>query len=482
MSARRPSQLFGETFLPALVTNLVPLAGVLALGWDAAALVVVYTVEVLLSLALAGFEALFAQRHPPAEREGVVSVGDAELTDKRGSVRVVDWLPPVYPRNVPFVAGVVTGVCWFSVFIGVIVVSTVDVGALLGRTSVLLSLAGLVVTSVGGSAWRYFARREYADISPYGVIEPPARRVFFLAFLLVAVAEAGGVVVLAAIVLVKTLVEYSLHRAERGETGRLTGWLSGPDEADNEPDPVTVPDGEPSAAFVTDRRTVLVAATVRALRRAASVYFVLFFFAWLVGVAIAGGDDLPLAWLAALTAAVLALYVGALAVRVGSSYLRLAPLEFRRYGDRVVAYDTWLAEPQWSVSTAELRDVYVVSDRLADRLTGTRTLRFTAGWSDDGTEQQVGPLADYEAAIAAFDVPVADTEFGALDRRAGAIAVCLLVGYVLAAAYALTGPFPEANALFAVVFGLPFAVMFATGMWRWSYPDRRDRGENSWRE
>ncbi|WP_135366553.1 DUF6498-containing protein [Halosimplex halophilum] len=483
MSALRPAETLEDSFAPVLLANLAPLVGVVALGWDAAALAVLYAVEVLFSLALAGFEALFAQRHPPEERDGVVSVGDAELIDKRGSVTVVEWLPPVYPRTVPFVAGVVTGVGWFTLFVGVVAVSTVDAGAALARTDVLLSLAGLVVTGVGGSARRYFARREYEEVSPYGVIETPARRVFFLVFLVLPVAQSGGLVLLAALVVGKVAVEYSAHRADDGETGGLTGWLAGPDGGGERPEPVTVPDGDPVASFPTDRRTVLVAASLRTLRRAAPGYAVLCFFIWVFGTAFVGGDDAPLAVVAGITAGVVLLYFGALAVRVGSSYLRFAPLEYRRYDDRIVAHDAWLEEPQWSVSVREMRNLNVLTDRLADRLTGTRTVRFTHGWSDDETERQIGPVADYERLVDAFELPVADTEFDPLDRRAVAAAVALAVVYAAGVVAVLLSPGLDADAVFLAVFALPFVAMFVNGIWRRSYPDRVDRSPDpSWRD
>lgn len=481
MSALRPAEAFGDSFVPVLLANLVPLVGVVTLGWDASVLVVLYVVEALLSLALAGFEALFAQRHPPSERDGVVSVGEADLTDKRGSVAVVSWLPPVYPRNVPFVAGVVTSVGWFSLFVVLLIVSTVDAGAALARPGVLLSLAGLVVTGVGESAREYFAGREYETVSPYGVIETPARRVFFLVFLVLPVAESGGLVLLAALVVGKVAVEYSGHRAESGETGRLTGWLAGPDEADEQPDPVSVPEGDPAAAFPTDRRTALLAATFRTIQGVAPFYAVFCCFAWFGAVALLAGDDPGLVAWAVLGVPALALYCGTLGVHVGSSYVRYAPLEYRRYDDRVVAYDTWLDEPQWSAPVDHLHNVDVLTDRLADRRTGARTFRLTVGWSDE-SDRQIGPVTDPDGAIEAFELPVSDTNADPLDRRAIAAAALILAAYV-AVVVAVVALSSAVNPLVPAVFVLPFVSAFVTGVWRRSYPDRTDRSEGpSWRD
>ncbi|WP_090385745.1 hypothetical protein [Natronobacterium texcoconense] len=63
----------------------------------------VYGAEVLLSLLLASGKALFAQQQPTEDRDGgVLTVSNGLLTEKRGRVQVVDWLPPIYLRNVSF--------------------------------------------------------------------------------------------------------------------------------------------------------------------------------------------------------------------------------------------------------------------------------------------------------------------------------------------------------------------------------------------
>ncbi|QIB75988.1 hypothetical protein G3I44_17915 [Halogeometricum borinquense] len=59
----------------------------------------------------------------------------------------------------------------------------------------------------------------------------------------------------------------------------------------------------------------------------------------------------------------LGLLLIALVVKGAGFYLTYAPLEYQRYGDRLVAYDRWLDEPQWSASIDALRDIEVVHDR-----------------------------------------------------------------------------------------------------------------------
>ncbi|WP_279387017.1 DUF6498-containing protein [Natrarchaeobius halalkaliphilus] len=113
--ARAPST---AAFAPILFANLVPLVGVLAYGWEPSTLVVIYALEVLLAFPLAATKALFAGRPPRVEdlekdsgNLGVLSVGNTDLVRKRGSITLVSWLPPVYPRNLPFVGAVIFGAC-----------------------------------------------------------------------------------------------------------------------------------------------------------------------------------------------------------------------------------------------------------------------------------------------------------------------------------------------------------------------------------
>lgn len=81
--------------------------------------------------------------------------------------------------------------------------------------------------------------------------------------------------------------------------------------------------------------------------------------------------------------AVFVLYLGALTVNAAGFALTYAPVEYRQYRDRLVAYDVWLDELQWAVSVDRLRDASVVHTRLPDRLFGTRTVELTAGFGDD---------------------------------------------------------------------------------------------------
>lgn len=471
ISADRPPS--GVGFVPVLLANLLPLVGVVRFGWDPETLVVVYALEVLCSFPLAAAKALFAQRPPKTTQDGasVVDVSN-ELVRKRGSVTPVPWLPPIHPRTVPFASAVVGVGAWFAIFIGVVLAGTIPVGDVVTRPAVAASVAALVAGQPLDVKRDYLDGGRYEAVSPYTVIETPTRQAFFLIFVLFAPgAASGSAAVLGAFVLVKLLVEWSAFRAAHGGGGRLSRWLSGPDGTADDVDPPRTPAGEPSARVSTDRAAVLSTGAFRALAEYAPTYASWFTFVWLVTVAVFSGSESSRTLAAVSGLAVFGLFAFALAVRVGEFYLRYGPLEYRRYGDRLVAYDAWLDEPQWAASVDVLRDVEVVPDRLADRWLDTRTVAVTTGWDDDETRRYLGPVADPDALVAAFDLPVWRTDLDPLDRHLAAAAVASVAGVAVAAVVLSVSPWTSSVAPLYVVFLLPFIALVPRALWDRAYPD-----------
>ncbi|MBO4248914.1 hypothetical protein IL252_13920 (plasmid) [Halomicrobium sp. IBSBa] len=468
-------------FVPVVLANLVPLVGVVRLGWEPETLVVVYTLEVLFAFPLAGVKALFAQQPPRTDHEGstVVSVSD-ELTRKRGSVTVVPWLPPVYPRNVPFALAVGGVAAWFGMAIGVVVSRPIPVAAVVSQPEVLLSVGTLVVGQTV-ETWRDLRDGHHETTTPYAVIETPARQAFFLAFVLFVVpvtAVAGTAATLGVFVVVKLLVEWSGYRATHGDGGRLTGWLSGPDESGRTPAVDDVPAGEPDARVRTDGRAVLSTGALQALSERAPVYATSFVIVWLFSLVILGGEEPSRAVALGSGLVLVCLFVALLAARVGTFYLRYGTLEYRRYDDRLVAYDSLLDEPQWWASIGSLRDAEVVSDRLPDRLLGTRTISLAAGWGDD-PRRSLGPVADAEALVRAFDLHVRTTALAPIDRRVAAVvAGCVGVIVLAPVAVVLVPALSSSTALLYGVFVLPFATLPLRGLWKRAYPEESTAAES----
>jgi len=476
----RPQTPLG--FVPVFLANLIPLVGVLRLGWDPATLVVIYALELLFSLPLAGAKALFAQHRPRTDRDGATLVSvSSELTEKRGRVRPVSRLPPIYPRNLPFATAVVGAAGWFVLFVGVTLTGVFPVAEVIGRPEVTASLLTLIVGQ-SVETWRDYLHEGYETASPYTVIETPARQAFFLAFVLFAVPAIGAdgaEVALGALVVVKLLVEWSAHRATRGDDGRLTGWLAGPDEDGADPDSVCIPDGGPDVRVPTDGRAALYTGAFHTLGRLAPFYAGSFAVVWVMSLLLLGGEEPSRTVAVGSGLVVCGLFVGFLAVNVGTFYLRYGRLEYRRYGDRLVAYDTLLDEPQWTAAVDVLRDVSVVPDRLPDRLLGTRTIAVRTGLDDGNSRRALGPVADPEALVDAFELPVRTTALEPIDRRPAAVVGTCLVGAIVAVVLLAVGPWmaPDellSDALAYGVVGVPAAALALRLIWERAYPERSD--------
>ncbi|WP_418284176.1 DUF6498-containing protein [Halorubrum sp. DTA46] len=466
-------------FGPILLANLIPLFGVLRLGWDPATLVVIYALELLFTFPLAGMKALFAARPPRTDREesSVVSVS-SELTETRGSLRLVPWLPPVYPRNLPFATAVVNGAVWFLIAFGVVLSSVVAAGDVLTRPEVLVGALALILGQ-SVETLRDFFRGGYETASAYSVIETPTRQAFFLTFALMMIPGIGGVGaegVLGVIVLVKLLIEWSAYRATTDGTGRLTDWLSGPEPMDADLDPVEIPDDTPGACISTDRRAVLYTAVFDVVGRLAPFLVMPFIFVWFVVISVLGDGASPGVTIGA-SVVIVASFLGSLAMRVLFVFLQYGSLEYHRDGDRIVAYDTLLAEPQWSASIPALRNVQIVPDRLADRLLGTRTLAITTGWGDIETRRYLGPTTDGDDLIEAFELPVRTADLDPIDRRPAAFVTACLVALGGALVVLAIGPWLTLGELLFGgltygVFGIPIIGLTLRLLWVQTYPER----------
>lgn len=457
-------------FLPVLVANVVPLVGVVWFSWDPDTLVTVYALELLVLLPFAGVKALFAGRPPASDREGgLFSVSESDLVNKRGSVTVHDRLPPIYPRNVPFVTAVVAGGVWVGFFVLVPVSEVVPVLDILGHPGVLLSVVALVVGQVLETAQTYFRSGRYAELSPYAVVEVPARQGFFLACLLFVVSVAGATSVLVAFVVVKVLFEWSGLRAERGGGGRFAGWLSGPD-SDATADSVDIPEGQPSATIDVDRRSAAADAIWRTATTTGPFYFGLATFVWL-GVPTFLGDGAPsiALWVGSGLAALL-LFGLMLAGDVVEAVLKNSWTTYRRIGGYLVVHDRLTDETQWTTPVSELRDAAIVETRPSDRYFGTRTVTVTTGWGDDETERTIGPVDNPKTFVETFDIPLQSTDVSPLNRwfvgaAVGSVAL-ILVGSVVVAATPLG---PSVSWVLLPVY-LPFLSTIPIGLWKLAHP------------
>ena len=460
----RPSNDSSVAFLATVAANVVPLVGVFHFGWSPQTFAVVYAMELVVAVPVAGLKALFARRPPdydelerPREDDplkpdewGGVSVGPSDLNRRRGSVTVVDSLPPIYPRNVPFVLRAFGAAVSLVGMFFFVLSRLVDVPATLADPRVAASVVFLVVSNVGVVNREYFRTRRHETSTPRDVIRS-AKNEGGVAVVVLWFAAAGGPAgALVAFVTVKLFAEWRDYRAEQS---------SDPDEGAGTLPPVAAPDASPTAVVRPDRRAVRTAAIWRGARSAVSggpAYL----FAW---VGLTGGSAGPVA----ATVVCFGLLPAGLGVLQAVEYaLTHGTLAYQRRDDAVVAYDDLTGAVQWATPVDGLRDAELCEGELVDRARDTRTFSLTPSAGE--YELSVAHLREYGRAVEAFELPVETTAFGPLDRRVvGAAAVVGACGVAAVAALAYYAPSVGAV---AAGFGGPFGVVTLRSAWRWALP------------
>jgi hypothetical protein len=458
-----PSNNSSAAFLVTVAANVVPLVGVFYLGWSAQTFAVVYAIELVVVVPFAGVKALFARRPPNDDEErpdeddplesdesGGVSVGPSDLNRRRGSVAIVDSLPPIYPRNVPFVLRAFgAAVSLVGVFLFVLG-RFVDVAATLADPSVAASVGFLVVSQVGVVEREYFRTRRHETSTPRDVVASATTEAGLAVVVLMFAIVGGPAGALVAFVAVKLFAEW------RGYRG---GEAFAPDEGEGTLPAVAAPDASPTAEVRPDRRAVRAAA----LWRGASS-------------AVSGGPAYLFAWvgLTAGSAGVVAATVvcfGLLPAGLGGltaveHALTHGTLAYQRRDDAVVAYDDLTETVQWATPIDDLRDAELCEGALADRACDTRTFSLVPSAAE--YELSVAHLREYGRAVEAFELPVETTAFGPLDRRVvGAAAAVGACGIAVVAGLAYSAP---TIAAVAAGFGGPFGVVALRSAWQWALP------------
>ena len=476
-SSGRPDQdSYARAFAPIFLANLLPLAGVVWLGWEPATLVLIYGIEVLVSLLVAGGKALFAARPPPADRDGLFSVSDAPLLDKRGTVRPIATLPPIYVRNVPFATAVCSSIVLYGFFFSVAFVGIFETDGGITDPIVLGSILALVVGQLVETRQQYVGRGAYNEQSPYAVIETPGRQLFVLLFALGTVGlGVGATGTLILVVGVKLFLEWSTFRANRttDETNRFidrfAGWMAGRVETTEPAAPVRVPSDEPTARVRPDRTAVALDGVVDSLWHLAFVVPFAAVIWFVVLIPIVEQTSSTVAVILGV-AVVLALIPVAIAIQAGRYYLAYGPLEYQRRGDQLVVYDRLLEEFQWAEPIDELRDVALVPDRFADQVLGTQTIAVTTGWGETETKRTLGPVTDPDRLVEAFDLPLASTALDPIDRRLAAVAVGLGAAIVLTVCALLVVP-GLADSRGETIFFLLLLLIVPHELWTRACPD-----------
>jgi hypothetical protein len=262
----------------------------------------------------------------------------------------------------------------------------------------------------------YLAGQEYADVSAQEILREPLQLALVLltvGLLASAGDRSGGLVLLTGIVVFKTTA--SVYRIVTDHTDLpvpsvLDEAFDG-SHAEPRPD-LDTPDGPVRGRVSVDAAPVLLGS----LPMVAFGFAHRSTFAILIGLAFAaltGGSVWLVLWL------VFVLVVAG--ARVGSYYLRYGTIEYRRYEEQLVAYDTALGAVQWTAPVDSA--TFSIRNAIPDRLLDTGTLEISGADPND-RDAQVGPVADLNATIETLELPVADP---ARPERDSAVIVSALV-------------------------------------------------------
>lgn len=460
---------FGTTVL----ANLSPLAGVAFLGWDADTLAFVYTVEVVFAVSFAGVKALFA-RQPPAYDDSESDertlddtgeggpTGPGDLVRRRGSVRVAAWLPPVYPRNVPFVADWFLVTLVFAALLPAFLARVVDpLGEFVGPATALC-VVSLVVSHVLAARQRYFRRRQYETVSARGVVRVPVQEA---AVVLGVVAVAGveltatGFVVVA--VAVKTLVDCGQYR-----DGGLFGYFTTP-SADRSLRTVDDPDAPATEEIRPDRRAVLTNGLLAGASKALGVAPLYLFF-WLGVLLLSDGGPVDVTAVTVLSFVVAPVIVAGL--ETTEYTLTHGWLSYRRCDGTVVAHDELTDTAQWATPVGGFRRAELADGRLADRVFDTQTLTLVSTEVDE--ELCLAHVRSAARAAVAFELPLATTAYEPFRSRFAAVVVTLAVVTVaaeVAVAFTVSGEVWESLLVVLLPFVVPTTVFGFQRLWARAY-------------
>jgi len=337
-----------STVVLAVLANAIPIVGVFTLGWEVLPVLALYWIEAVAYVCQSAIEALFAVRPVDDDFYGI-QVPLERLREKCGHVTVVNWLPPIYPRNIPFALNAGWLLFGLAAVATLVLAYVVPAGSLAGRT--LFGVAGgtvLVVCRHAAALHEFLKTRRYechTALSTFSRRRSLAVAIpGFLLPLFAAGAERADVglaATLAVVVGAKLVVDVLDLTASGGED------VSSGDAA---AELVAILDGDPIAVVHTDDRGVVLGGLgLGVLLSAMPPYgFVLLFAA--VGTGLAFG-------LIAGASVLFALVVGRALLEIPIARLLYGAVEYRVYAGSVVAYDVRLDAPQWSVPRNEISNV-----------------------------------------------------------------------------------------------------------------------------
>jgi hypothetical protein len=204
MTLQRSNDRKWPTLMLVLVSNALPAAGVVFLGWRASEILVLYWVEVVVMVAAYSVAALFAKQPIVLEDRDFYIVGYGrreEIDEERwsGDPEPIDWiesvfpgaigsrLPPIYRRNFRVVGRSLTVTLFLAMLWAYLSDIVSNPVAALGSPAVILGSLAVCTSQLAELRREYFVPDTYEDWSAYMTVEAAQRVVAFYILLCVAV-------------------------------------------------------------------------------------------------------------------------------------------------------------------------------------------------------------------------------------------------------------------------------------------------------
>lgn len=254
------------TFIPVIIANLLPLAGIALLGWQPEEILFVYWLEIGSFVVLYSGLLLFAKREPKPDDRTITppTFSIPLLNTQSGPIRPFESMPPIYRRNVRYTLGLLVWglVFWWCLAILMIVLPShgslelsssnegvplrdvISVVAAAFSPVILLNALLLVVSQLVTVRREFFGRQAYERLSAPMIAEIPVRLILFW-FLLTIFAQlvfplllwplyatfdtrsVTGIGISALVIFGKLTIEWSTFRARRLEKSNgIARWFT----------------------------------------------------------------------------------------------------------------------------------------------------------------------------------------------------------------------------------------------------------------
>ncbi|WP_396613338.1 DUF6498-containing protein (plasmid) [Haloferax sp. S1W] len=364
---------YRRTLAATVLSNLVLLAGVFAFGWDPRLVLLLYWFEAGLAVAREATQSLFAAL-PPSEAYKPTGTRAPfplkPLADVHGGVRLVRWLPAIYPRNIPYILLTLFPLVAFWPLGGLLLTGVLGpfVETFVPPATLALGALAVLVSQV-------FQLTDWLNSGEYETVAATgggSKKYLILVFVLAFVApfvvgsiEAAGVAQTGlGLVVVGSKSVYDYVELRHPGFIRSTVFT---DETVGEESTVEVPDGEPIAVFSTDRRAEFVSSVFSGVLFSffgPTLFVVLL--GGLAGLLVGGGlFGTPTGPAIGAAIGVTGVVVSRVLAEFVVGWVVGAHLVYRVYPDAVVAYNTLTDEAQWLVPREEISDVSISNGPLA---------------------------------------------------------------------------------------------------------------------